>query len=113
MASSSQTASAPEWAELLPDVHLDVRQGGTRSATYALGDVDFLIGGVPGCDLRIGTDAPGVTCLLARHPAGVTLRKLAPTQSICVNGQNVAHAELADGDRIKIGTLEFTVHLTP
>jgi len=113
MASSSQTASAPEWAELLPDVHLDVRQGGTRSATYALGDVDFLIGGVPGCDLRIGTDTPGVTCLLARHPAGVTLRKLAPTQSISVNGQNVAHAELADGDRVKIGTLEFTVHLTP
>src|SRR5450631_3002443 len=89
MASLTQTNAAAEWADLLPEVHLEVRQGGARSATYALGDIDFLIGGVPGCDLRVGADTPAVICLLARHPSGVILRKLAPTQSIFVNGQGV------------------------
>src|SRR5450755_3435032 len=77
MASLTQTSSSPEWTELLPAVQLDVRHGGARSAAYALAEVDFLIGAVPGCDLRVPGEAASLLCLLARHPAGVTLRKLA------------------------------------
>ncbi|MSQ97064.1 MAG: hypothetical protein EXR98_21270 [Gemmataceae bacterium] len=113
MASPTQTNSPADWADLLPEVQLEVRTSGTRPATYALGDVDFLIGGVPGCDLRVGAETPTVLCLLARHPAGVTLRKLAPTQSIFVNGQGVSQRELADGDRVQIGIVEIHVRISP
>ena len=113
MASSTQTSSSPELAELLPDVQLDVRQGGARPVRYAIDGIDFLIGAVPGCDLRVGGDSPIVLCLLARHPAGLSLRKLTPTQAILVNGQSVSQYDLTDGDRIQIGSLEIHVHLVP
>ncbi len=54
----------------------------------------FLIGTVPGCDLRVpGGDLPAGACLLARIPEGLTLRKLAPTQIILVNGKTATRAE--------------------
>ncbi len=113
MASVLQTASSADWAEALPAVTLEVRQGAARSASYALDAVDFLIGSVPGCDLRLAADAPGVLCLFARHPAGAVLRKLAPTQSILVNGQAASVRELVDGDRVQIGPVEIHVRITP
>src|SRR6516164_10058115 len=113
MASSTRTVSSSDWAERLPDVHLEVRQGGMRPALYALSEIDFLIGSATGCDLRISADAPSVLCLLARHPAGVSLRKLAPTQAILVNGQSVSQRELADGDRVQIGLLAIHVRIAP
>jgi chromosome segregation ATPase len=113
MASSTQVSSSPEWTELLPAVQLDVHHTGARAAAYALSEVDFLIGAVPGCDLRVPGDAPVLVCLLARHPAGVTLRKLTVTQNIFVNGHSVSHCEIADGDRIRIGPLELRVRILP
>lgn len=111
MASSTQTDSSAELADLLPTVQLDVRQG-SRTATYSIEGVDFLIGSVPGCDLRVAAaDTPAVLCLLARHPAGVSLRKLAPTQVLLVNNQSITQRELADGDRVQIGSLEIQVHI--
>ena len=111
MSSSTQTASA-DWSALLPDVQLEVRQGRTRSAAYTLNDVDFLIGSVPGCDLRVPPmEAPAVLCLFARHAGGVSLRKLAPTQSILVNGRSASHLDLADGDRVQLGTIDIRVHV--
>jgi hypothetical protein len=112
MASVLQIASS-DWTDALPAVTLEVRPGGARSASYVLDAVDFLIGSVPGCDLRLAADAPGVLCLFARHPAGATLRKLAPTQSILVNGQAASVRELADGDRVQIGLVEIHVRITP
>jgi chromosome segregation ATPase len=95
----------------LPEVHLEVRQGG-RSATYQIDHVDFLIGSVAGCDLRLpGADLPSVLCLLARHARGVTLRKLAPTQTLLLNGQVVSGAELASGDRLTIGAVDVFVQI--
>lgn len=94
----------------LPAVRLDVSQGG-RSVPYLFEQVDFLIGAVAGCDLRApGADLPAVLCLLARHPAGVSLRRLAPTQVLLLNGAPVSRAELKTGDRITVGALD--IHLT-
>src|SRR5690349_1128235 len=53
MTVSTQTVAPADLADLLPDVQLQVRQGGTRTATYPLDGVDFLIGAVSGCDLRV------------------------------------------------------------
>ncbi len=111
----SSHANSTDALALLPDVTLEVRQGTGRSASYPLDSIDFLIGTVPGCDLRLaGSDAPAVLCLLARHAQGVAIRKLAPTQTILVNGRSVSSMELAHGDRVTLGSVEITlqVHTT-
>jgi hypothetical protein len=99
--------------EPLPDVLLELRQGTGKPASFPFSHVDFLIGTVPGCDLRIpGSDMPAVLCLLARRPGGLALRKLAPTQVILVNGKTSTHADLQNGDRISIGATDIFVRLS-
>src|ERR1700736_6265914 len=63
MASLTQPTPSAEWTELLPAVQLDVHHGGARAAAYALAEVDFLIGSVPGCDLRVPGEASSLLCL--------------------------------------------------
>src|SRR5262245_60183360 len=95
----------------LPTVRLEVHQGG-RNVPYLFEQIDFLIGTVAGCDLRVpGANLPAVLCLLARHPEGVSLRRLAATQVMLLNGQNVSRAELADGDRLTLGALDIYVRV--
>ncbi|HWY88543.1 MAG TPA: hypothetical protein VNX28_17660, partial [Gemmataceae bacterium] len=108
---SASAAASTDLGESLPTIELEVSHGG-RSTTYTLSHVDFLVGTVPGCDLRVpGTDLPAVLCLLARHPGGVALRKLAPTQLILVNGQTSARADLGDGDRVTLGAMDLFVRV--
>ena len=95
----------------LPEVRLEVR-GGPRATVYTLADIDFLIGSVPGCDLRVpGAELPAVLCLVARQASRVTLRKLAPTQAVLVNGLPITSTALADGDRIAVGAVELAVQI--
>lgn len=95
----------------LPAVRLEVHQAG-RSVPYFFDQVDFLIGTVAGCDLRLpGANLPAVLCLLARHPDGLTLRRLAVTQLLLLNGAPASRAELKDGDRLTFGTLDVYVRL--
>src|SRR5947209_18533510 len=92
-------------------VRLEVRAGPIRPATHDVSDAGFLIGSVPGCDLRLpGADLPPVICLIARSSSGATLRKLVPTYSILLNGRSVSTSILADGDRMTLGALELIVH---
>jgi chromosome segregation ATPase len=106
MASSTQSG-------LLPTVALDVRQHGAHAATFALDAIDFLIGSVPGCDLRIaGANAPAVLCLFARHPGGLSLRKLSATHAVLVNGTSVSQYDLVDNDRVQVGLLEIVVRIS-
>src|SRR5207249_530164 len=50
-------------------------------------------------------------CLIARRPGGVSLRKLAPTQAVLVNGRPVTGAGLSHGDRIALASVELVVHI--
>jgi len=110
--SSPRPSSAADGCAPLPEVRLEIRGGGSRAAAYSMADVDFLIGSVPGCDLRVpGVDLPPVLCLLARRPGGVTLRKLAPTQPLFLNGQPVTSTPLVHGDRVSVGKVELVVHI--
>src|SRR5262249_58131792 len=87
----------------------EVHQAG-RTVPYWFDQVDFLIGTVPGCDLRVpGTNLPAVLCLLARHPGGVQLRRLAATQMLLLNGVSVSRADLENGDRLSLGPLDIYV----
>src|SRR4029077_16200767 len=83
---SASLAESPKLDDLLPHVELEMTHAG-RNTVFNVNHVDFLIGTVPGCDLRVpGADLPSVLCLVARRPGGLLLRKLAPTQLILVNG---------------------------
>jgi chromosome segregation ATPase len=105
-----ETASSPSGAI----VHLEVHLGNARPTVYEVGDGGFLIGSVPGCDLRLpGPTTPPVVCLIARHARGASLRKLAPVLPIAVNGRNVSSTYLDNGDRLAIGPIELVVGIEP
>ncbi len=98
----------------LPTARLEVRPVNGRPTVYEVGDGGFLIGTVPGCDLRLpGSNLPPVLCLIARHAGGASLRKLAPIQALTVNGKAVNSTALNNGDRIGLGLVEIAVALTP
>lgn len=105
-------ASAPA-SPTGPSVRLEVRLGSARPAVYEVGDGGFLVGSVPGCDLRLpGTNLAPVLCLIARHSGGASLRKLAPVMPITVNGRAVTATYLDDGDKLAIGQVELVVCIT-
>jgi hypothetical protein len=84
----------------------------SRSTTFDVVEVGFLIGSVPGCDLRLaGADLPPLICLIALSADGASLRKLTPTQAVLVNGRPVNSCALANGDRISLRGLEVVVHI--
>ena len=109
---SPRLASAADDFAPMPEVRLELRGAGARAASYEMANVDFLIGSVPGCDLRLpGVESPLVLCLIARQPQGVTIRKLAPTQSLLRNGRPVTSARLDHGDRVSVAGVELLVHI--
>ncbi len=93
-------------------LRLEARVANGRPTAYEVGDGGFLVGSVPGCDLRVpGANLAPVLCLVTRQAGGAALRKLAPVLPVLLNGQPVHTAALADGDRIAVGPLELTVRL--
>ncbi len=98
-----------------PPVRIEVRNGTSRPITFDISGEEFLIGSVPGCDLRLpGTNLPPVVCLIARQADGVRLRKLAPTLPILVNGQPISHSSptnLVHGDCISVGAIDIIVSI--
>src|SRR5258708_7533827 len=96
-----------------PVVRLELRHGTARPSLHEVLGEEFLIGSVPGCDLRIpGSNLPPIICQIVRRPDGLRVRKLAPTQPVLLNGQPVVtQAALAHGDCIQIGPIELYVHL--
>jgi chromosome segregation ATPase len=67
---------------------------------------------VAGCDLRLsGTDLPPVMCLITRCRGGASIRKLIATYPISRNGEPISHAELSNGDRVTLGTIELAIQI--
>src|SRR5262249_54888746 len=94
----------------LPTLRLEVL-GNSRATTYDVSESGFLIGTVPGCDLRVpGVHLPPVICLIARFPKGAAIRKLVATQTVLVNGRPISNGLLHDGDRVSLGAVELLVH---
>jgi len=109
---SSQAAQVSD-PRSLPTVRLEVQQG-SRSTAFEMTEVGFLIGSVPGCDLRVpGVDLPAVLAMISRQPEGVELRKLAPMQPIQLNGRSATRTLLKPGDRITFGNIAITLSITP
>src|SRR5262249_12500691 len=96
----------------LPVVRLELLHAAARPTTHVVADAGFLIGTVPGCDLRLpGAELPPVLCLITRDLTGVTLRKLAPVQSVLLNGRPVSQATLGDGDRVTVGAVQLRLSI--
>src|SRR5262245_57297637 len=94
-----------------PPVRIEVHNGSAKPVVYDLAGEEFLIGSVPGCDLRLpGTSLPPVVCLITRQSDGVRLRKLAPTVPVLVNGQPIpqnALMPLTHGDVVSVGAVDL------
>src|SRR5262245_41882891 len=89
-ASASSPGSPPSGAgpDPPPAVRLEVRQGAAPPALLDVAETGFLVGAVPGCDLRVpGMGLPPVLALLTRHADGPRFRKLSPTLPLLVNGR--------------------------
>src|SRR5262249_30273606 len=98
----------------LPSVRFELRLGSARPTFHEMTDAGFLVGSVPGCDLRLpGAALPPVLCLILRRPDGVVPRKLAPAQPVLVNGRTTALTPLAHGDRITLGAVDLIAHIEP
>src|SRR5262245_26952215 len=107
----AQGPPTPSWpAGATASVRLVVRLGPARTTTYDVGEDGFLIGTVPGCDLRLpGTDLSPVICLISRGPTGASLRKLVPTQPLLLNGSAFSSGPLHNGDRVSLGSVEIGI----
>jgi chromosome segregation ATPase len=93
-------------------VRVEVRHGSARSAAYDLRDAAFLIGSVPGCDLRLpGANLPPVLCVITHDAGRLVLRKLAPAYPVLLNGNSIATTTLSDGDRVVLGAVDLHFHL--
>ena len=96
-------------------VRVEVRHGPARPITYDVTGEEFLIGSVPGCDLRLpGTNLPPNICLIRRTPTEVWLRKLAPSMPILVNGSPMApsgQAALRHGDVVSVGAVDLGISI--
>jgi hypothetical protein len=98
--------------DALPEVRLEVRQGGGPTTTYPIGEGGFLVGTVPGCDLRVsGTDLPPLLGLITRRGGAALVRKLSPTCPVLLNGKPVIAAALGPGDRLGMGPVEAVVQV--
>jgi DNA repair exonuclease SbcCD ATPase subunit len=106
-----QRPSGPE----PPPVRIEVHNGSAKPVVYDLSGDEFLVGSVPGCDLRLpGTNLPSVICLIARQVDGVRLRKLTPTVPVLVNGQPVAQGALtllSHGDTVSVGAVDLRLDI--
>jgi chromosome segregation ATPase len=112
MAQAASSPSAIVHVEVHPRRGPAEARDSSRPAVYEVGDGGFLVGSVPGCDLRLpGNNLPPVLCLVSRQPSGASLRKLAPVQPITVNGRTVTSAYLSDGDRITLASAELIVRI--
>ena len=103
-------ANAPPFAE--PAIRLELRHGSARPITYDVTGDEFVIGTVPGCDLRVaGSNLPPVLCVISRHADGPRLRKLAPALPLLLNGRPVQTAALRTGDTIALGPISLAVQI--
>jgi len=96
-------------------VRIEVHNGSAKPVVYDLNSGEFLVGSVPGCDLRLpGTNLPSVICLIARQADGVRLRKLTPTIPVLLNGQPIAQGALpplSHGDTVSVGAVDLRLDI--
>ena len=107
------TQQRPEPAA--PPVRVEVRHGAAPPVGLDVTRDEFIVGSVPGCDLRIpGANLPPQVCAIRRGPDGVRLKKLAQALPILLNGSPLSpagQAILRHGDVISVGAVDLHVSI--
>jgi chromosome segregation ATPase len=97
-------------------VRVEVRHGNAPPVGFDVTGEEFVVGSVPGCDLRLpGANLPPEVCVIRRGTEGVRLKKLAAALPILLNGSPLApagQALLRHGDVISVGPVDLHVVLT-
>lgn len=88
---------------------LKVLAGAKQGAEVPLKKSKFVIGRASDCSLRAGSDAISRHhCVILRRDSGPSVRDLGSRNGTYVNGEKIdAETPLNDGDRIRVGPLEF------
>ena len=96
------------------DVKLVVLGGKHPGQEIAVPGPEFLVGRAPECKLRPNSDMVSRRhCMISIAEGRATIRDLGSRNGTLVNGQKIAgEHELRTGDKIKVGPLEFEVHLS-
>src|SRR5262245_26619065 len=98
-----------------PPVRVEVRHGAAPPVGLDVTGDEFIVGSVPGCDLRIpGANLPPQVCSIRRGPDGVRLKKIAQALPILLNGSPLSpagQAILRHGDVISIGAVDLHVSI--
>lgn len=98
-----------------PPVRVEVRHGAAPPVGLDVTGDEFIVGSVPGCDLRVpGANLPPQVCAIRRGPDGVRLKKLAQALPILLNGSPLppaGQAVLRHGDVISIGAVDLHVSI--
>ena len=96
------------------DVKLVVLGGKHPGQEIAVHGPEFLVGRAPECKLRPNSDMVSRRhCMISISESRVTIRDLGSRNGTLVNDQKISgEHELHTGEKIKIGPLEFEVHLS-
>jgi predicted component of type VI protein secretion system len=98
------------------EVKLIVVGGKRPGMTVPVPGPEFTIGRAEGCQLRPNSDQISRRhCMLAVKEGSVTIRDLGSRNGTFVNGEEIppkTDKELKSGDHVKVGPLEFEIHLT-
>ncbi len=96
------------------DVKLVVLGGKHPGQEIAVQGPEFLVGRAPECKLRPNSDMVSRRhCMITISEGRVAIRDLGSRNGTIVNGEKIAgERELHTSDKLKVGPLEFEVHLS-
>lgn len=99
-------------ARRLPRVELEILRGRARNKLRRIEVPVYLIGSARDCDLVLAdADFPEVHTYLYVNRGGVSVRRIAESPALAVDGRNVQSATIADGQTLQIGRYEFAVRI--
>lgn len=91
-----------------PKLYLEIVKGSTQFPNRPIYEGAFLIGSGSNCDLRIGgPDTPVVHSVVRAEDGDVHIESLSRKPVLRVNGTPCERIELANGDRIQIGSIQM------
>jgi pSer/pThr/pTyr-binding forkhead associated (FHA) protein len=98
----------------LPQVQLEILRGRANRKVRRIDVPVYLIGSAPDCDLVLAdTTFPEVHTYVYVTKQGVSVRRLGEGPELKVNGEAVQSATLNNGERVQLGSFEFTVRVVP
>jgi hypothetical protein len=101
-----------EAARKLPRVELQILRGRARNKLRRIEVPVFLIGSARDCDLVLAdADFPDVHTYLYVNRGGVSVRRIAESPALSVDGREVQAAAIVDGQKLQIGRYEFAIRI--